>query len=125
METNHEHENAVAMQNDLYQAYRSLDGAEALAVAEEIMWEQDEHVSDDILEIHAIRLSALACVTDYMIEEYSSVVVRGEEQDTFDVFLIDEDRLFVDIRKNVSEDDLEKSYLHMGQEWRARITQAQ
>lgn len=112
------HENAVAMSIDLYTAYRAAEGEAALEIAEQIPHNNAPHAVDEVLVSYTKKLIKLAREVDYIIDEFSALVVRGEEENTFDVFLLDEDQLYISHRKNVKEEDIETAYRQMGLEWR-------
>jgi hypothetical protein len=109
-----DHDNAVALHADLYDQYRALEPIDALKVAQEISGAGDDWDTDDTLVELFNSLRALAQSVPFIESEFSGVVVRGEQEDTFDVFFVDEDQLFVDVRQGVCESEVQDMFLVMG-----------
>lgn len=109
-----DHANAVAMNADLYEEYRALDPVDAVAVVQEIAGKGEDWHTDDTLVKLSSALRGLARVVPFIENEFSGVVVRGEAEDTFDVFFLDEDQLFVGVRQGVRKGEVSDAFLVMG-----------
>lgn len=92
------------------------DKVEALNLAKNISWNtgNPEYQRDDLISDINDELRKTARDTPFIVDEYSAVVVRSETRNHFDVFLVDEDKLFLDARLGVLGQDIDKIFRLMG-----------
>lgn len=91
-------------QYGLYQEYAELEpGEDSYRVAREIFGVSPK---DDVVRVLAEQMNARKLALRIVIEEFFLYVIRDASGEAFDVYLVDEDNLFLGVATNIAEEDV-------------------
>lgn len=110
----HEHANFIAQNYDLYEEYMKLPvSSHSLIIAKDIFDRSFGTLSNPIEDAEVLELNSSirrgTTASHYKVQEYSSVVVRNATEG-FDIYLVDEDGVFVDATASVAADKVAEAF---------------